>query len=1044
MTDPAPAAVEMKGATSSIDALLERLQPRAREATRGLVTNQTNGVVLFFSATNGTERAKVITVRDERFAVAWEKATQALRQVCPDARWLRLDWVTGTQRMTFRNLRRELAKTKRNYFRLGIALDERLECAFLEAELNANAMLYGGNKISHAILNEQNFRRYARIRHGLEEVDFSPRRNVWLFSTDALFVSADEQAPVALHGSGRNVGRRNVGSLDVPTLDSIISAGGAYLAAQIEDNGRFIYGVHPCFDRSISAYNNLRHASSLYALLETWELTRDEAQLAGIERALGYLTEEAIRTVTREGVEMAFLVEGNGEIKLGGNGVCLLALVKYSEIFETNRYYALLQKLALGILAMQDAETGSFDHVLEYPSLEVKEAFRIIYYEGEAAFGLMRLYGLTGDPRWLEAVERAFEHFITKEHWKAHDHWLGYCVNELTRHQPDERYFRFGLRNFQSHLAFVLDRITTFPTLLELMTSAEQLVARLEGSPEHRHLLDSISRQLFFEALHFRAHYLLNGFFWPELAMFFARPNKIAGSFFIRHHAFRVRIDDVEHYVSGLIAYRKFLTERGSLHPPQIDALEWQPTVETGWNARNVALATGGNWIVPPSSDWRATGVFIHPPGFFPGRMAAVRLKEGERGVPLANVEREKVKPAALILSDCSKTIDGIPALLTDTPQDAVMNLARYARDRFTGRVIGVTGSAGKTTMVAMMAAGLQPFGLVGQTGHNANLPLGVAWNLASMRWTDPHIVVELGIGRMEQSARLAKPDLAIFTNILPAHLEYHRSTRQVARLKSRVFLGMERGSIAILNRDMDEWETVHEAAIARGLKIVHYGAHKDCDVRLVRYDSESQEVLASIDGKSIAYRLGSAGEHMAMNSLAVIAAASALGHPLEPVLEAIGSFTPLAGRGAQFQSNLNGHQITVIDEAYNANPGSMRAALRLLGSKKAPRRVAVLGEMAELGSDSQTYHTGLAPLIDECHIDRVHVIGDLYAEFWDALPTHVRGSRNETLDELDRELEKDLKADDCVLFKGSHSTGLHRFVDRLRQGSQKLKAPTA
>ncbi|MFA7588676.1 MAG: UDP-N-acetylmuramoyl-tripeptide--D-alanyl-D-alanine ligase, partial [Novosphingobium sp.] len=380
-------------------------------------------------------------------------------------------------------------------------------------------------------------------------------------------------------------------------------------------------------------------------------------------------------------------------------------------------------------------------------------------------------------------------------------------------------------------------------------------------------------------------------------------------------------------------------------------------------------------------------------------------------------------------------TMDGVPTLLTESPQQAVMDLARYARDHFTGRVIGVTGSAGKTTMVAMMAAALRPFGLVGQTGHNANLPLGVAWNLASMRWTDPHIVVELSIGRMAQSARLARPNLAIFTNILPAHLEHHRSVQQVARLKSRVFLGMERDSVAILNRDMDQWEIVHDAAVARGLNIMHYGTHQDCDVRLVDYDPGNNRVRANIGGAPVTYRLDSPGEHMAINSLAVIAAARSLGHPFEPVVEAIGTFSPLVGRGAQFECCPDGHSITVIDEAYNANPGSMRAALSLLGGmKNASRRVAVLGEMAELGPGAQSYHTDLVPLITANRIDRVHVVGELYSDFWKALPDHVRGSSSSSLRELEGDLRRDLKDGDCVLLKGSHSTGLHKLVERFRR----------
>jgi hypothetical protein len=239
--------------------------------------------------------------------------------------------------------------------------------------------------------------------------------------------------------------------------------------------------------------------------------------------------------------------------------VAILALAKFASTFGDDTHDELMERLAIGICFMQDKKTGAFRHVLSFPSLETREMFRTIYYEGEAAFALLRLYDLTLDERWLEAVELAFGHFIRNNHARHHDHWLAYCANELTRYRRRPDYYRFAVENVADHLDFVANRITTFPTLLELMLASQEVLSRLDIDDTHRHLLARIDRPRFDEALEKRAHHLLNGHFWPEMAMFMRNPARILGSFFIRHHAFRVRIDDVEHYLSGYVAYRNHL-----------------------------------------------------------------------------------------------------------------------------------------------------------------------------------------------------------------------------------------------------------------------------------------------------------------------------------------------------------------------------------------------------------------------------------------------------------------------------------------------------
>ena len=725
-------------------------------------------------------------------------------------------------------------------------------------------------------MNEGNFCIYAAQRHGLRGMHFVDQSPVWLFTTKGAFV--DEDGVVhALNGDGLDAGRRMIPSLDADNVLQLIESGSGYLASQVGEDGRFHYGWHPCFDRPIHSYNSLRHASTLYAMLEAWEVTRNAELKAAIDRALTHLVTGLVRTATLPGGEQAaFLVDAGSEIKLGGNAVSILALVKYCELTGDDRHATLRDGLATGILHMQDPATGSFVHVLNYPALDVKQDFRIIYYEGEAAFGLMRLFGLTGEERWLAAVEGAFGHFIRQQHWQEHDHWLSYCVNELTLHRPQEAYFQFGLDNFKDYLSFVLERITTFPTLLELMMAAEKMIDRLRTDPALAHLLDGLDIPRFYKALHHRANYLLNGHFWPELAMFFANPRKIAGSFFIRHHAFRVRIDDVEHYLSGLVAYRNYLLASEARGRIAHEGGAPDAAVRH-WTAIGVERATGGRWSVRPASQWSASGLCIAPATMRAGNMVAVRLAEGEVGVSEPWLARLPHPPAAIIASDGGESakLKG-DRLIVGNVSAAILSLGAYARERMTGKVLAVTGSAGKTTAVAMLAHALGAYGSVGQTRHNANLPHGIAWNLASIPWDTPHVVLELAIGRMARNARLARPDIAIFTNILPAHLEHHLNLATVAARKSAIFEGMERGTTAVLNRDMAEWERVHMAAKLRGLAVVHYGASEGCDFRLLDYDPDQRQVSALIRGQEIRYFLGAAGEHMALNSLAVLAAVAA------------------------------------------------------------------------------------------------------------------------------------------------------------------------
>ncbi|SPL72527.1 poly alpha-glucosyltransferase [Acinetobacter stercoris] len=443
-----------------------------------------------------------------------------------------------------------------NHMRKGISLDERFEISFLEQEIYGKAIVKGvvynePNFFDEKNLNDAIRKKYPNIT---KEFKLDKIRNAWLFDTYAAFYEDD--GFIDLHSQGCENGIRILNGNKKDHIKTLIKKNAHFLHNEIQSDGRFIYGYFPAYNREIKSYNTVRHCTAIYALLETLEVDYKVEYLEKIKKSIQY----AIDTFYKEIDGKGFMIDGLAdhlEIKLGSNATAIFMLAKYQEITEDVQYVNYAEKLAQGIRSMVD-ENGETIHVLHYPSLEVKEKFRIVYYDGEAALGLLRLYQINHDQELLNTVKLMFEHFISKNYDKYHDHWLSYCTNELTQICPEEKYFQFGINNYLKHMRFIAERRTAYATFLEMMISAYKMVNRLKET-EFPELYQSAQFENLKELIELRVEFQrATGFFYPEMAMYMAKPSKILNSFYVRHDRFRTRIDDQEHNLSGYVAYVNF------------------------------------------------------------------------------------------------------------------------------------------------------------------------------------------------------------------------------------------------------------------------------------------------------------------------------------------------------------------------------------------------------------------------------------------------------------------------------------------------------
>jgi UDP-N-acetylmuramoyl-tripeptide--D-alanyl-D-alanine ligase len=393
------------------------------------------------------------------------------------------------------------------------------------------------------------------------------------------------------------------------------------------------------------------------------------------------------------------------------------------------------------------------------------------------------------------------------------------------------------------------------------------------------------------------------------------------------------------------------------------------------------------------------------------------------------------------------------PLLIVSDVLAGLRELARAARARSPARILAVTGSVGKTgtkeALQLVLATHGETHASVASFNNHWGVPLSVARLPAGARFA----VFELGMnhaGEIAPLTRLVRPQVAIITTVEAAHLEFFPSVEDIADAKAEIFLGVEPGGAAVINRDNRHFDRLRRHAIAAGIdRIVGFGEHAEAEARLidVSLKADGSAVRASILGADLAYRLGSPGRHVVLNSLAVLAGAALCGCDLAVAALALGELKPPPGRGQRIAIDVPGGTVLVIDESYNANPVSLRAALALLGQASVEphgRRIAVLGDMLELGAQGPRLHADLVEPVLAASVDLVFCSGPLMRELWENLPSERRGGYAETAAGLESQILGVIRDGDVIMIKGSLGSRMGPLVKALVKHFPSHAAATA
>lgn len=453
------------------------------------------------------------------------------------------------------------------------------------------------------------------------------------------------------------------------------------------------------------------------------------------------------------------------------------------------------------------------------------------------------------------------------------------------------------------------------------------------------------------------------------------------------------------------------------------------------WNNASVEAATGSK----STQNWSASGISIDSRRVNKGDLFIAIKGEKFDGHEFINNAFIAGASACIAHYKPNNVSDDLPVVVVGDTMKALYDLASFNRKRTKAKIIAITGSVGKTSTKEMLATAFQALGDTYYTEGNLNNHIGLPLSMARMPENSEFGVFEIGMnhaGEIAPLAKLCQADVAIITNVAAVHLEFFNSVAEIANAKAEIFNGATENTRAVLNFDNEYYKILKNAAIKSGIKTIYsFGTNEQANPRLLSYSGAGSHavVRTKIDDNEFEYNLGINSKHQILNSLATIAAVAALGLDYKKAANSLATVTAKPGRGKIYDIEFRGKKLTIIDDCYNASPASVEAALDNFGKiHTSGRKLAILGDMLELGAESVVLHKNLLPKLLYNKIDLLFTAGELMSHLISDSPPEIQGGSAMDSSNLADVIIHSIKSGDTLLIKGSRGMRMENIINAL------------